>query len=210
VLSLAFAPDGRRLVSGAIDTTALVWDVSRLVQRRAAPVALSASGLESCWKDLRGDAATAYGALGALVASPAQAVPLLRDRLQPATASDERRIARLISDLDSEQFAARRKAAADLEELGQLAEPALQKALRGKPSTEARRALQALLDKLAEGILPLDRVREIRAVEVLEHVGTAEAREVLEKMTRGVQGTRLTRQAETALERVARRRTHAP
>jgi WD40 repeat protein len=34
ILSLAFAPDGRTVISGSEDTTALIWDVSHLVQRR--------------------------------------------------------------------------------------------------------------------------------------------------------------------------------
>jgi hypothetical protein len=46
-------------------------------------------------------------------------------------------------------------------------------------------------------------VRGMRAVEVLERIGTAEARQVLQVIAQGAPGARLTREAQEALKRLA-------
>ena len=67
---------------------ALLWDVTRARQdTRPAAQALSGQELERLWADLaENDPARAQAALWKLAAAPAQAVPLLRDRLRPAVA----------------------------------------------------------------------------------------------------------------------------
>jgi hypothetical protein len=77
------------------------------------------------WADLaEPDAARPYRALQAMAAAAPQAVPLLKERLRPVVVSVDRpRQARLIADLDSNRFAARQKAMAALEKLGELGMP---------------------------------------------------------------------------------------
>jgi hypothetical protein len=90
----------------------------------------------------------------------------------------------------------------ELEELGELAEAALRKMLAGKPSLEARRRAEELLEKL-RGPLPAgERLRSLRAVEVLEHAGTESARELLTRLASGAPEARLTREAKGALQRL--------
>jgi hypothetical protein len=64
-----------------------------------------------------------------------------------------------------------------------------------------------LLEKLDQWILSGDTLRTWRALEVLEQVGTPEARQVLEKLAQGAPGTRPTEEARAALQRLARRQT---
>lgn len=140
--SLAFSRDGKSLVTSSSDRTALVWD---LTGRLAAGVAwgkpLSAAALEAAWTALPGDdAAKAYQAIRKLTASPAQTVPFLTARLQPATAEER------------------------------------------QPAGETLRA--------------------VRAVEVLEHAATPEARRLLERLAQGAAVARLTREAKDAQARL--------
>jgi hypothetical protein len=79
----------------------------------------------------------------------------------------------------------------ELEKLGESARPTLHKLQSQSRSAEARRRAQQLLDKL-EGPTCL---RAVRAVEVLEHLGTPEARRVLRGLTRGIAEARLTQEA---------------
>jgi hypothetical protein len=48
-------------------------------------------------------------------------------------------------------------------------------------------------------------LRRLRGVQVLEEIGTAEARRLLERLARGEAPAILTRQARAALERLPRR-----
>lgn len=50
-----------------------------------------------------------------------------------------------------------------------------------------------------------ENLRRIRAIEVLEHIGTADARAVLQSLAKGAAESRSTQEAKTALERLARR-----
>jgi WD40 repeat protein len=208
VCCLAFSADGRRLASGSDDTTVLVWDVAGLRPARAAVAA--PRDLEPLWADLGGDdVARAYRALQALAVVPERAVPFLAARLQPATARvDAKRLARLLADLDSGQFRVRAKAAAELEALGETAEPALERALEGEAALEKRRRLQQLLGKvhqLRDRPPPPERLRQLRALELLEQVGTVEARRLLEVLAGGTADACLTREAQAAVRRLAKR-----
>jgi RNA polymerase sigma factor (sigma-70 family) len=201
VLDVAFSPDGTRLVSGGMDTTALVWDVRSLTKRPGQTVALTAADLEKCWEDLGSGAAQAYRAMAKIVAVPERSVPFLGERIKPPPAAEAKRVAALIADLGSEQFKVRDRATRELEKLGEAAAPALQKASHGDLPLEVKRRLEGLLDKLSSW--PADTLRQVRAVEVLEHVGTPAARAVLERLIReGAAQARLTREAEAALRRM--------
>jgi len=198
-----FTTDGRALLSASGDTTILVWDVGR---RSETPRGrLSGKELESLWRALAAeDAGNADVAIWTLVNSGEQAVAFLQTRLKPVPAPDRARVAALVADLANVQFAARDKAARELERLGELAEPALQKALTSSPSLEARRRIERLLSQLREPVSSPEKIRMIRAVEVLEHIGTVAAREVLSTVAQGAPEARLTREAQSALLRLAR------
>ncbi len=209
VRHLAFSPDGSKLLSAGPDGAALIWDVLAKNQS-GQPVHLSASELEGRWADLAGaDAAKAYQAICKLAACR-QAAPFLGDRLRPVTLADLQRIPRLISELDSDRFASRDKAMAKLEKLGELAEPALEKMLRDQPSLEVRRRVERLLEGLKRPIPPGQRLQTLRAVEVLERIGTPEAQEVLRKLATGAAEARETKDAREALERLSKRPTATP
>jgi hypothetical protein len=136
------------------------------------------------------------------VADSAKAVPYLAKQVRPAEGPAAARLARLIADLDAENFDDRDRATRELAALGDAAEPALRKALEGKPSAEVRQRVEGLLAKLRAGTGP-EALRRGRAVEVLERAGTPEARRALEVLAKGLPGARLTREAAAALARLA-------
>jgi WD40 repeat protein len=208
VQAVAFAPDGRLLVSASEDGTALVWDVAGLWRRRPAD-RLSDARLETLWKDLgRADAGPALDSMRELAAAPTQAVALFRKQLRPVPAVEPERLARLVADLDSPRFAARQQAVRALEVLGEVAEGALQKARAKATSLEGRRRAELLLAKLERLSQPVStptRLSALRALEVLEWVGDAEARKLLAELARGASEARLTREARAGLERLSRR-----
>jgi RNA polymerase sigma factor (sigma-70 family) len=202
VLSLAFSADGRRLVSGGEDTLGLVWDVLGLARTgRASAADLSAKELSTLWAELASpDAARGHAAMGELASRPRQAAALLRERLRPAAEVAPERLARLVADLGSETFAVRQKAARELEQLGDLAEPALRRLAEEGRSLEARRRAGQLLEKLRFAVSPAG-LRQSRAIEVLEGLATPDARRLLERLAGGVAWARLTREAGAALRR---------
>jgi hypothetical protein len=140
----------------------------------------------------------AYRAMRILYQVPRQAARLLQKHLVPVPVPDAQLLSRFLQDLDGDRFAQRERAFRHLENLGDAAEPALRKTLEGKPSLELRRRVEQLLKKL-DGP---DRVWKLRAVEVLEHLGTPEARRALEALARGAPEAWLTREAQGAIGRL--------
>jgi hypothetical protein len=205
VSALRASPDGRSLVSGSVDTTALVWDLGQLQSvelTRETP--LAAADVEALWADLaKPDPAVAFAATRKLLTDRAQAVEMLRSRLKPVPKADEAQVDRLVADLGA-GLAARRKAAEALERLGELGVPHLRKALDGSPSLDLRQRVERLLEKATVQKPQGDALRELRAVEVLELAGTAEAKKALEALAHGAPGARLTRESQAAVGRLSK------
>ncbi len=141
--SLALSPDGQTLASGSADGTILLWKKTwppHWVPREA--VQLNREQQQAAWVDLASrDAARAYRSAGLLLRDPSQAVSLMRKRLRPAVPkTDPRLIARLIADLDSDDFAVREKAQLGLKKEGEEAEFALRLRSRNIPRSNSRGA----------------------------------------------------------------------
>ncbi len=165
----------------------------------------SARQLQALWTDLAdSDEKKAYHAAWSLILAPKQTLPWLRQRLRPAAVPDPGHVARLIRELNHDEFAIRDKAKSELEALGELVGPALTKALADKPALEVRKRIEDLLQRIEEEVPAPEQVRALRCLSVLEKIGTAEAQDLLRALSQGAAGAGLTRQAKEALDRLAR------
>jgi hypothetical protein len=134
-----------------------------------------------------------------LTASPATAVTALRTYVKPVPRADRDQVTALLRDLDSPQFAVRDRAAAQLHKLGDGVEGALRRALHPGLSAEARDRIERLLNDLKPSS---ERLQQGRAVEVLERIGTPDARTLLTEIAGGADGAWLTREAAATLARL--------
>jgi dipeptidyl aminopeptidase/acylaminoacyl peptidase len=184
--AVAFAPDGRALLTGSMDETARLSDITGWDgQHGPWPKELAAEELSSLWRALASeDGFEAHQAIWTLVRWPKQAVPFLEANLRPDPAV-ERRIELLIADLNSDQFAVRHKATQALEGLAEPTEGPLRRVLQQRPSLEVSRRIDALLRRLETQVSFAYRARRQRASEVLEQIGTPEARQALKSLGLG-------------------------
>jgi WD40 repeat protein len=205
VAALGFSPDAKMLYTGGAEGSALAWDIHQQVQQATKKTELDSEAAKRAVSDLGGDdAAKAFAAIASLSASPRTSVELLKDQLKPAQGEDAAIIARLISQLDSEEFAQRRKAFETLSKMGSQAHSALKKTLAEPSSLEVCHAAKELLELTAPGRLTPELVKQIRALEVLESAATPEAKRVIEALAKGAPGNRLTQEAQAALHRLDR------
>lgn len=198
-----FSPDGRLLAAGGPKSTVFLWDMTKVLNnQKSRAEKFTAAELESLWADLQqSEAERAYRAMARLVRSPQAAVSFLETHQKPALPPDDVVVARLIRDLDSDQFVIREKAQTELLQLGERIEGALSRTLAQRPSLEIRRRVEDVLENLK-----VQRVRAARVVEVLEHIGDAEAQAFLAELAKGAAEAELTGEAKAALERLRRRR----
>ena len=187
--TLTFAPAGQ-LLSGSLDTTVLAWDI------RPPRVAVSVS-LESAWNDLATrEAGESFQSEGRFLAAPADAVKFFAEKVKPVAALDPKRIQRLLADLDSDEFAVREAASKALLGLDEQAIPYLEATLKSTESLEVRLRVKRILEQRRRSRdSPRNRLRQIRAVMVLERIGDGESKNLLKRWAGGPAGALLTMEA---------------
>jgi hypothetical protein len=199
VLSVVFSPDGQKLLSGGLDTTGVLWKVPAVANPKGA---LKPAELTRLWDDLAGDAWDAYRAIGSVVAAADQTVPFLTQQLKPVAPPDPAQVTKLIADLDSTKLPVRQQAITELEKMGELVAPHLQKALAKPASVEMALRVQQILDTVASQLPGSQILRGLRAVEALEYIATPPARTLLKTLSQGAPGATLTREALAAMKRL--------
>jgi hypothetical protein len=134
-----------------------------------------------------------------IISPPCFVLPQRSQASVPAL--NEKRVGELIGQLDDSKYSVRQKATAELLMSGPSVVPALNKALALNPPLETRTRLEKLRATLTNLVLQGDSLRAVRAVEVLEGIGTADARVLLEALAGGAPLASVTEAAKSALER---------
>jgi WD40 repeat protein len=203
---VAFAPGGKQVAAADIYSgTVTVWDLDWESLHALQPVkAPSAAEREALWTALGGaDGAEAYRAIRALAAGPDDTVAFLRERLRAAPVK-ELPVAKLLGELSSDRFSTRQAASAALAKIGTEAEQFLRQALAEERPLEAQRRLEVVLAELQRRKLTEADLQQLRAVALLERIGTAEARKLIETLAAGWPAARQTREAQAALQRLTK------
>lgn len=197
----AFSPNGRWLVYGGTDGRVRLLGLPPEPDRWKREA--QSADPDQLWADLIGpDARDAYRAIWTLAAVPDVAIPLLACRMRPPVDADPDQIRRLIVGLDAPDFQVRDEVTKELRRLGGTAEAALRDALARSPSPEVAMRARSLLTDL-EPRFPLQGqpLRAVRAVQVLELVGTPEARTLLRQWAADQRDLFLSRQVKQSLDR---------
>ncbi|MGH9425387.1 MAG: hypothetical protein ACRD2L_03655, partial [Terriglobia bacterium] len=198
----ALSPDGCTLATADADGAILVWNLSHIEDESRK--AESARDFESLWKSLGSSSApAAYRALQALIESGNQSVSALKASLLP-TSGDAGVVSRLVAGLEDDDVVVREDAAGRLQALVHV--PETWKALARSTSREAITVLERLrLNEASPIARTSDATRRSRAVQVLERIGTLEAKRVLREVANGPPEARQTREARSAPNRIPRR-----
>lgn len=203
VQQVALSPDGRFLVSGSHDTTALLWDLA--LSDEAPPPGDEKIDMGALWDTLaEKDAPAAYRAVERLASLGDEAVQFIRPRLPRAEEKNREKIEKLVAQLDSEEFGKREEASVGLEPMAEEAAPALKIALSKTESPEVRQRIRVLLQ--ASGppydTFPSRNLQAMRAIRVAERIGTPAARAFLEELAAGATWSIHTQRAASALRRM--------
>lgn len=209
VRALAFSSDGTLLASGSEDRSAIVWDATGM----ALPIDPKHRPKDAAdaWARLTDrDAVVGFAAMKYLASRPAEAVPLIAKHLRTVSTADPKKVAGLIEKLGSPDFAEREAAEKGLAAVSEAAAEQLRTAAVATESPEVRQRLAGLLAPIDGLARTGDRLRMVRAVEVIERAGTAEARALLTEWADGARGAVLTETARAALSRLGDAKRPAP
>ncbi len=202
VTSLSFSHRGDRLVSGSRDLTACFWNVLALHRRstKTAKSDVKPAQLETLWERLKErPGVRAHRAIYELAGSPKLVLPFLRKRMAPVL---EKSILSAIKNLDSDRFTVRQQAFDQLKRTGRAIQPYLNRELKKKPSLEKKRRLQKLLKAVTGAQINAVELQALRGVEILERIGSPEAKKILTSLAQGAREASLTREAQEALNRL--------
>jgi hypothetical protein len=198
ITGLAFAIDDKALASSSADCTILIWDVSAKTIAKTPPN----HNVDEDWQALQGeDAVAAFTAIRALAANPQAALQIASANLKPVESIDPQWVAARLRALDNPKFAERDRAARQLEEAGDRVAVALEKFLATQPSAEASGRAEKILARIRSRAAAEQAAQSLRALEVLEWIGTAKALELVEKLAQGAEGALLTEGAKMCLKR---------
>ncbi len=206
-----FSPDGRSLISaGGFQKKSPgeihIWRLADAIKSESIDTKkLSEAQLTALWETLGSSDDVGFETLKTLIASPKTALLLFKERVKFPAAPSTQVVAKLIAKLDDAKFAEREKASMELRAFNELIEPDLLKTLKNPASDEVRGRVEQLLKRVEAPNMTPGIVRSLRIVEILERIGTPEAKHVLTEFAKGTLETWLAREAKRALTRMERR-----
>lgn len=202
ITDIAFAPDGRTFATVSSDCTGLVWDALGITPTKHNETDLKNLTTDELWHALCDeDAALAHRVMAYLLTHPDQAIELARKHVQPARTIPAEELDRLILTLVDDKPDAQRSAQAMLRNLQGRVEGELRTASQTHRVPEVRKVAAAVLDEMDHPLAAGSLRGQVRAVEVLGHLGTKEAVEHLNRLATGAPQARSTREAKASLER---------
>jgi hypothetical protein len=154
---------------------------------------LSARGLDDAWTKLGGQPDLVLSAIARLAQGGEKSVKFLSERAPPAKPIEAVHVRSLIASLESERFEEREAAHTALLAVRGQIESHLRKAIGESKSLEQRRRLTDLLDARADIVLEnRQEAAAIRAIHILELIGSESAQAVLRQWAQGARGRRQT------------------
>jgi hypothetical protein len=180
--------------------------VQPVIPVKPASVELKKEQLQTVWTDLSDKDAVKGVQACAVLYGAKNGLSFLKDNLTTDKIKlrhpNDKTIARLIADLDADDFDTRETAESTLSRMGPTAAVTLERALKASKSVEQTMRLGRLVEVVKN---PPTLAQARRALEVLVALRTPEARELLEKLAKGDEAEWLTRAAREALERASRK-----
>jgi hypothetical protein len=204
VCYLTFSPDGNLLASCSFDAPIFICDVASLFGKEKGKGPFTENDGKDSWEKLASsDTAIAFETTRRLLSVPDEAVTILREGLKTEPKLDGKHIEQLISNLDSNTFEEREKATEELTKVADGIEPLLRKTLEKEPSPEVKIRVERILETINKP--KPHTLREQRALEILERLGTNEALKVLEQLAGEKPQTQISDDAQKTLERLRRK-----
>jgi hypothetical protein len=203
ITAVAISTDGRFVAAGCSDGRARLWRLLDLLHEGGPPDKMTQQDVERLWGELgAADSLAGYRALTLLAQFPAQAMAHFQDQIAPLEKVRREDILKWLGQLDDDDFDVREQATTNLERFSPVAEPELREAVaKRKVSIDAQKRIERILAALDRDKPTPERLREIRTVQVLEQIDTAEARQMLERLAKSRVKTLLAEEAGRAVER---------
>lgn len=199
--SSIFSPGDDRLATLISDGSVVIWDLTGGTRSEKVEPGV----LPPLWKELASDdPQIARRATWRMAAVGEAAVDYLEAQSKPVTI-DQRQVRRLISDLDNNEYATRERALAELKQIGRPAAPYVRAALNSNPSIELRRSADRLLGAYNRPLDDSSVLRDLRAIESLERIGSPRAAALLKAIAAGAEAASQTDRAIQALRRISQR-----
>ena len=204
IVSMCYDANDVRLVTGNSDTTVLFWRAPHWKKDVNEGLSVSVGSNEyygNRWASLRSQTDNSFfDAFRLFVRDGDDSVAFIRRHLQPIPEPDMELITQCIRSLSDDQFEVRKKSFAQLKRFGDLAFPQLHHRLREAPLLDEKKLIQQLLRE--ENVLTPDQLRNLRAIQILEYIGTSDAKDLLCLISTGSTASRLTRSASASLKRL--------
>ena len=203
VKSVAFSPCPGIVATGSADQTILIWDIKQVLGIQTKLNTARDDSLDAMWLALSSaDPIIGYMAIWQLHQSKDRATKFLRERLKPIVVPSENAMQEMVANLDHPDYKVRQLADLGLRRV--IETPAAFNrltALQSKPrSLEVARRLEAVIK--SKSVCEGERLQAVRAIAVLEFLGTEGALEVLNALASGNENATVTKEARYARERL--------
>jgi WD40 repeat protein len=178
-----------------------VWDWR--VPRDKSPNVLTEKDLKILWDKLgASDVATAHEAAAILRACAVDSVGFISKNTKPVPVVAQAVVTQWSRELGSEDYQTREEAMKRLRDLSESARPTLEAARAKTDSPEVLARIDELI-RATRKVPTMARVRVVRALEVLELIGSGDSVAVVKEIARGMPGAWETETAKAAVSRMA-------